>query len=160
MADTAYQSTHTGSQIDEAVNKVLTTGEIAKMVRDEIRAQLSDISSGSIEIPVFNGGAMKYMTLGNFQQSIGIQKGNFGRNAGDTLTLTVSYGLLYIGDLSTGGHGLYAIGNYTPRVVSSIYNDNNSSYSVAKSGSSTVITLTTGISGSYNKLVYTLLKAV
>ena len=67
-----YDLTHTAAQIDETATKVLTTGEIAKMVRDEVKAQLSSITGGASSVPVFDStSVMKQMTIPNLAASVG-----------------------------------------------------------------------------------------
>ena len=88
---------------------------------------------------------------------LGVKRGYFGYNKGEKETAYTKAnggGILYIQDLSTGGYGFYVIANNIPKIQSSLYNDNESNYSVYKSGDSIVIERTRDVSLSYPALQY------
>lgn len=88
---------------------------------------------------------------------LGVKGGSFGYNHGEKKTVyTKAHGgcILYIQDLSTGGYGFYVIANNVPRIQSSLYNDNESNFSVYKSGDSIVIERTKKTSLDYPALNY------
>lgn len=66
-----YNGTKTGQQIDDAIDAVEgSVPTISQLVRDEVKAQLSEITGGVIEVAVFNSDIMRYMNLSIFATKI------------------------------------------------------------------------------------------
>lgn len=51
----------------------ITKAQLNQIIRDEIKAQMSAITSGTPDVPVLDGGTLKYMTLANFAKVAGEQ---------------------------------------------------------------------------------------
>ena len=51
----------------------ITKAQLSQIIRDEIKAQMSAITSGTPDVPVLDGSTMKYMTLANFAKVVGGQ---------------------------------------------------------------------------------------
>lgn len=51
----------------------ITKAQLNQIIRDEVKAQLSAITSGTPDVPVLDGSTMKYMTLANFAKVVGGQ---------------------------------------------------------------------------------------
>ena len=51
----------------------ITKAQLSQIIRDEIKAQMSAITSGSPDVPVLDGNTLKYMTLANFAKVVGEQ---------------------------------------------------------------------------------------
>ena len=49
----------------------ITKAQLSQIIRDEIKAQMSAITSGTPDVPVLDGSTMKYMTLANFAKVVG-----------------------------------------------------------------------------------------
>ena len=53
----------------------ITKAQLNQIIRDEIKAQMSAITSGTPDVPVLDGSTLKYMTLANFAKVAGGQGG-------------------------------------------------------------------------------------
>ena len=51
----------------------ISKAQLNQIIRDEVKAQLSAITSGSPDVPVLDGSTLKYMTLANFAKVVGEQ---------------------------------------------------------------------------------------
>lgn len=103
-----YDLTHTAAQIDEAATKVLTTGEIAKIVRDEVKAQLSAITTGIASVPVFDSTQiMKLISIANFAKVVGGQVGV------DYISQTLAAGASITIGSGAQGYGFYSVVSLT-----------------------------------------------
>lgn len=49
----------------------ITKAQLSQIIRDEIKAQMSAITSGTPDVPVLDGNTLKYMTLANFAKVAG-----------------------------------------------------------------------------------------
>ena len=122
----------------------ITKAQLSQIIRDELKAQMSAITSGTPDVPVLDGNTLKYMTLANFAKVAGVQVGidrtiSFGLTEGESLTISISYGMLLIRDLATGGGALYPILNGTVKTpVYTYYNDNDGYYSVERVNAASV----------------------
>lgn len=52
----------------------ITKAQLSQIIRDEIKAQMSAITSGTPDVPVLDGNTLKYMTLANFAKVVGGQR--------------------------------------------------------------------------------------
>lgn len=86
----------------------------------------------------------KKVTITDLAKVVGGQIGvtrteSFGLTEGESLTISISYGMLLIRDLATGGGALYPILNGTVKTpVYTYYNDNDGYYSVERVNAASV----------------------
>lgn len=105
----------------------ITKAQLSQIIRDEIKAQMSAITSGTPDVPVLDGNTLKYMTLANFAKvagelhAINIAEGNLD---GCTENLKVykytGQTMTYRGNVThTGQYGVFIClkaGNYTMQI--------------------------------------------
>lgn len=69
----------------------ITKAQLNQIIRDEVKAQLSAITSGTPDVPVFNGSTLTYMTLPNFASVVGEQISDSWLHITDYYNRTVDF---------------------------------------------------------------------
>ena len=91
--------------INGTTTNVVTSVQLSQLIRDEIKAQLSVITSGTPDVPVFDGNAMKYMALADYANIIGDKTFKIGgsSSSGELVSTFNKSGVWTIGNGTTRG---------------------------------------------------------